>query len=229
MCRVNWWSISGQTSSISRTTHVRARYSSGSSSRRERRKRQAFSITRSIARKLETRTGNLTRAYTLELECLQIVEPLDNHVPLAASLAWLGLIEAMLGRAESTEHSERALAIAEARKDAYNAVRARGALGLAALSHADAGLAVDWLEPAATIAATGGVGNPNFFRLEADLIEALARLGRPAHAAPHLARLETQAESTGRCLGPSGVGPLPWDSVRAARGNCCIREGPAAA
>jgi DNA-binding CsgD family transcriptional regulator len=155
--------------------------------------------------KLETRTGNLTRAYALELECLQIVEPLENQVPLAASLAWLGLVEAMLGRAESRAHAEAALAIAEDRKDAYNAVRARGALGLEALSRADAEPAVEWLEPAATMAAEGGVGNPNFFRLDADLIEALARVGRPEQATPHFARLETQARSTGSVWGQAAA------------------------
>jgi DNA-binding CsgD family transcriptional regulator len=146
--------------------------------------------------KLETRAGALTRAYALELECLQMVEPFGSHVALAASLAWLGTVEAMLGRAESRAHAEAALRIAEARRDLYNVVRARGALGLEALARGDVGEAADWLEPAVTATASGGVANPNFFRLDADLIEALIRLGRPEHAEPHLARLEQQAEAT---------------------------------
>jgi DNA-binding CsgD family transcriptional regulator len=151
--------------------------------------------------KLETRVANLTRAYALELECLQMVESLGNEVPLAASLAWLGLVEAMLGRPESRAHAEAALAIAESRSDAYNVARARGALGLEALARGDAEQAVAWLEPAALHAAQGGVGNPNFFRLDADLVEALARLGQPARAEPHLARLEQQTRSTGSVWG----------------------------
>jgi DNA-binding NarL/FixJ family response regulator len=147
--------------------------------------------------KLETRVANLTRAYALELECLQMTEPLGNDVALAACLLWLGLVEAMLGRPESRPHAEAALAIAEGRNDAYNIVRSQGALGLEALARGDATEAVEWLEPAGTRVADGGVGNPNWFRLDADLIEALARLGRPAQAERHLTRLENQAKATG--------------------------------
>jgi DNA-binding NarL/FixJ family response regulator len=147
--------------------------------------------------RLETRVANLTRAYSLELESLQLTEPLGNDVAFAASLAWLGLVEAMLGRAETRAHSERALLIAESVQDDFNIVRARAALGLDALGRGDAGAALEWLEPAVAKAEDGGVGNPNFFRLDADLIEALARLGRNEHAKQHLARLEVQARSTG--------------------------------
>ena len=57
--------------------------------------------------------------------------------------------------------------------------------------------AVTWLQPAIDKTQDGGVGHPNFFRLDADLIEALARLGRRAEAEAQFARLEEQAESTG--------------------------------
>ena len=157
--------------------------------------------------KLQTRVANLTRAYSLELESLQLTEPLGTDVALAASLAWLALIEAMLGRAQSRPHAEAAFAIAEARGDAFNIVRARGALGLEALAGGDAAGAVKWLEPAVTTVCDGGVGHPNFFRLDADLIEALARLGRSDHAGDHLRRLEEQAQSTGS----------PWARAVAAR------------
>jgi DNA-binding CsgD family transcriptional regulator len=164
--------------------------------------------------KLETRIGNLRRAYALELECLQIVEPLENEVPLAASLAWLGLVEAMLGRPESRSHAEAALEIAEGRHDAYNALRARGALGLEALGRGYAGVAVDWLEPAVIVASGGGVANPNFFRLEA-----LARVGRSADAAPHLTRFEQQAQATGSA----------WASASSARCRGILAPEPEAA
>lgn len=157
--------------------------------------------------KLETRVDNLTRAYALELECLQITEPLGNDVARAASLAWLGLVEAMLGRGESREHAEAALEIANQHRDAYNIVRARGALGLEALGRRDAAAAVEWLEPAVRMLEKGGVGNPNVFRLEADLVEALTRLGVPERAESHLARFEKQAQST----------RSPWSRSAAAR------------
>jgi tetratricopeptide (TPR) repeat protein len=128
--------------------------------------------------KLETRVANLTRAYALELECLQLTEPLGNDVGLAASLAWLGLVEAMLGRVEGRAHSERALRIAAPTRDEFNIVRARAALGLDALGRGDAAAAVEWLEPAVRRVVDGGVGLPNLFRLDPDLVEALARVGR---------------------------------------------------
>ncbi len=151
--------------------------------------------------KLETRVANLTRAYSIELESLQLTEPLGNDVALAASLAWLAVVEAMLGRAETRTHAERALRIAERMNDAFNVVRARGALGLDALARGDAAEAVDWLEPAVTMVQEGGVGLPNFFRLDADLIEALVRHGEHEQAERHLTRFEEQTRSTGSVWG----------------------------
>jgi DNA-binding CsgD family transcriptional regulator len=51
------------------------------------------------------------------------------------------------------------------------------------------------------------VGHPNYHRLDADLVEALARLGRPEASEHHLGRLEEQAQSTGS----------PWALAAAAR------------
>lgn len=153
--------------------------------------------------KLETRVGNLTRAYALELECVQLTEPLGNDVGLAASLAWLGLVEAMLGRPEGPSHAEHALRIAGPTRDVFNIVRARAALGLEALGRGDAEGAVDWLEPAAAKVVAGGVGLPNFFRLDADLVESLARLARKDAAGPHVARLKQQADASGGGWAPA--------------------------
>ncbi len=146
--------------------------------------------------KLETRAGSLTRAYALELESLRVNEAVAADVGLAASLAWLALVEAMLGRAECDQHARRALQIAEASNDGYNVVRARGALGLAALARGDAAKAVEWLEPAVAKLVAGGVDEPNFFRLDGDLIEALVRLGKFDDARGQLTRLLAQAEAT---------------------------------
>jgi DNA-binding CsgD family transcriptional regulator len=145
--------------------------------------------------KVETRAGSLTRAYALELECLELT-PFGDDVGLAACLAWLALVEGMLGRAEASAHGKEALAVADPGGDHYNGVRTRGALGLQALGRGDAAAAIEWLEPAVTKVVDGGVLNPNWFRLDADLIEALVRLGRVDDAERHLRRLEQQAEST---------------------------------
>ena len=166
--------------------------------------------------RLETRVANLTRAYSLELESLQLTEPLGNDVALAASLAWLGVVEAMLGRAEARAHSERALQIAVGVHDEFNIVRARGALGLQSLARGDAAAAVEWLEPAVAKLEVGGVGHPNFFRVDADQIEALARLSRNREAERHLARLEDQVRSTGS----------HWGRAAAARCRAFLSPGP---
>jgi DNA-binding CsgD family transcriptional regulator len=113
----------------------------------------------------------------------------------------------MLGRRESGEHAQAALEIANRHRDAYNIVRARGALGLEALGRRDAAAAVEWLEPAVRMLKKGGVGNPNVFRLEADLVEAVTRLGLPELAEPHLAWFDKQAQST----------RSPWSRAAAAR------------
>jgi DNA-binding CsgD family transcriptional regulator len=145
--------------------------------------------------KVETRAGSLTRAYALELECLGLTPPGDN-LGVAACLAWLGLVEGMLGRAEAHAHTEEALRKAEPGGDHYNAVRARGALGLQALALGEPSAALDWLKPAVTMLTEGGVQNPNWFRVDADLIEALTRVDRIEEARRHLSRLEEQSEAT---------------------------------
>lgn len=154
--------------------------------------------------KLETRVGNLTRAYALELEALQLAE---TTVVQVACLVWLSFVEALLGRVESREHAKKALGLARSAGDEFNTARAHGALGVEALGRTDSTTAVKWLEPAVTKIVEGGVGAPNFFRLDGDYLEALARLGRVADAQPHLARLEQQAASTGST----------WASATAAR------------
>ena len=156
--------------------------------------------------KIETREGSLTRAYALELESLQLNEPLGNEVALAANLVWLGLLESMLGRPDARSRAERALAIAERLGDPWNAARARGVLGQTALVHGDASEAVAWLEAGVDAVAAADV-HPNYLRLEGDYIEALVRSGRPDAAETHLVRLERHAKSTGS----------PWCAATSAR------------
>src|SRR5262249_34468020 len=81
-----------------------------------------------------------------------------------------------------------------------------------ALGRGDPAGAARWLEPAVAKAWEGGVRNPNFFRLDADLIEALVRLDRKPDARRHLARLAEQARST----------ESPWARAAAARCNALL-------
>jgi DNA-binding CsgD family transcriptional regulator len=147
--------------------------------------------------KLETRAGSPRIAYALELESLRINEASGPDVAVAASTAWLALLEAMLGRPESHSHGNRALEIASGIGDVYNVVRARAALGIESLAGGDSKQAVEWLEPAVASVVGGGVREPNFFRLDGDLVESLVRLGRADDARQHLDRLDRQALETG--------------------------------
>ena len=151
--------------------------------------------------KLELRTGNLTRGYELELESQELTESLGNDVALADNLAWLGLMESMLGRAEYRSHAESGLAVAEARHDSWNAVRARAALGSGALALGEVADAASWLGSAVTMTERGGIGHPNWFRVDADLVEALVRLGDLESARHRLAGFEERAESAGSAWG----------------------------
>jgi DNA-binding CsgD family transcriptional regulator len=156
---------------------------------------------------LDLRTGRLTAAYTGCLECVQLTEPLGNDVALAATLARLALVEAMLGRSgDACAHAGRALEIASARGDDYNAVRARAAFGLEALARGDVNSAVEWLEPAEQMLEAGGVHHPNLFRIHADLVESQVRAGRRDDAERILARLVHDAEVTRSAWAESAAG-----------------------
>ena len=98
--------------------------------------------------------------------------------------------------------------------DVYNVVRARAALGVEAVARGDSSRAVELLEPAVASVVGGGVREPNFFRLDADLVETLVRLGRVDEARRHLERLDRQAVETG------GV----WARAVAARCHALLAE-----
>jgi DNA-binding CsgD family transcriptional regulator len=147
--------------------------------------------------RLELRMGRPMSAYAASLEAIQLTEPLGNDVALAASLAWLSLVEATLGRSDDAiAHGRRSLRITAARGDLYNEVRARGGLGLAALARGNVTAAADWLEPAAQLLADGGVRLLTTFPLHGDLIEAQVRLGKHGEASKQLAHLLENAELT---------------------------------
>jgi len=135
------------------------------------------------------------------------LELAETRVGEAASLAWLAAIEALLGRADCDAHARQALDIAEQTRDKFNIERARAAIGVGALARGNASDPVHLLAPAVQTVSQGGVGLPNFFRLDGDFIEALTRLGRIEEAQTHLHRLEHQAASTAS----------PWALATAAR------------
>ncbi len=139
--------------------------------------------------RVETRAGSLTTAYARSLEATQLTEPLGVNVGLAATVAWLALVEAMLGRSDARAHGLRSLELAQRRGDVWNEARARASLGVDAVARGDFAAAVDWLEPAADMLERGGVRNVNVFRVHGDLIEAQVRIGKRDEAAWQLTRL----------------------------------------
>ncbi len=142
--------------------------------------------------------GRLQRAYDHALEAVQIVEELGTPQTLDDCLSRLAMFEAVLGReSDSRGHAQHALDSALQLGDRKNEVKARGALGMLALVNGDADAAVTQLAPAVGALETGGVGNPNQFRIHPDLVEAYARLGRMEEAKSVAASLERQARATG--------------------------------
>jgi DNA-binding CsgD family transcriptional regulator len=165
--------------------------------------------------RLEVRVGRPASAYTASLESVQLTEPLGNDVALGSSLAWLSLVEAMLGHGdEARGHGGRALEITARRGDRWNEVRARVGLGHDALARGRVDVAVEWLEPAARMLADGGVRHPNMFRVDCDLIEAQVRLGRRAAAQAQLDRLVENAELAGQA----------WPAAVAARCRAMLAD-----
>jgi DNA-binding CsgD family transcriptional regulator len=165
--------------------------------------------------RLEVRVGRPVAAYTASLESVQLTEPLGNDVALGSSLAWLALVEAMLGHGdEARSHGGRALEITARRGDRWNEVRARVGLGHDALARGRVDVAVEWLEPAARMLADGGVRHPNMFRVDGDLIEAQVRLGRRAAAQAQLDRLLENAQLAGQA----------WPAAVAARCRALLAD-----
>jgi DNA-binding CsgD family transcriptional regulator len=164
---------------------------------------------------LDTRTGRLTSAYAGSLESVQLAEQLGDTTQ-ASAIGNLARVEAALGRTEDARaHAARSLEISEGRGDAYNAVRARGALGFDSLTRRDVAGTIEWLEPAVGMLDEGGVHDPNLFRVHADLIEAQARAGRREDAEGTLVRLRNDAKLTG------GL----WAAAAAARCGALLAEG----
>ena len=176
--------------------------------------------------KLETRVADLTRAYALESGACSSRSRSETMSRLAASLAWLGLIEAMLGRAREPGPLPRRRSRSRTGTMTPTTSFARaGALGLEALGRGDAAAAVEWLEPAVTMLEAGGVATPELLpaRRRPDRGANPARSARQAE--PHLGRLDDQAQSDRKPLGPGRRRPLPGLPLTRRRTSGGIRDG----
>jgi ATP/maltotriose-dependent transcriptional regulator MalT len=111
--------------------------------------------------------------------------------PAALAATWLGDADAAGALAE------RRLAEAEAKEERPGIVRARGVLGLLALSQGDGETAARELDQAADLLEALRFEHPGAFPVLPDAVEALACAGRDDRAAELLARLERRARAVG--------------------------------
>jgi hypothetical protein len=116
----------------------------------------------------------------------------------------LALVDAWLGRGDAARAAAaRRLAEARAKGERPGEVRARGVLGLLALSEGDGEAAAVELRAAAELLDEMGFEHPGAFPLLPDAIEALACSGDVDGTRELLARLERQASDPGRWRRPS--------------------------
>jgi DNA-binding CsgD family transcriptional regulator len=157
------------------------------------------------------RTGRWSNAVADATEAIELSEEMGQFAIAGWALACLAMIEAAYGQSDSCrEHVDRGWRLAESTGAAAGRPFAGAALGLLelGLGHPDAAVAA--LEPVAQITEANGVRAPHIVHWAPDLVEALARLGRPEEAARSLDKLEGQARransswalaATARCRG----------------------------
>ena len=125
---------------------------------------------------------------------------------------------ALVGRPDEADAWGRhALARATAVDSAWAEIRAREALGCAALARDDAPAAVRWLAGAREVLERERVGEPGWYRVEGDLAEALVATGAIAEAEALTSVLGAAARGGGH----------PWTRLVAARsaGLCAAAAG----
>ncbi|MFC4037710.1 AAA family ATPase [Dactylosporangium siamense] len=146
--------------------------------------------------RLRLRTGRVAAAYADALEGLELAETMGLAVNTAEAYTALAQVEAVLGRHDScAEHAAAALGLAPGHLGVE--VYARSALGVAALTAGRHDDAVAELGRADDLLRAGGVVEPAFVPVAADLAEALVKSGqtRAAHAVAD--RLAAAVAATG--------------------------------
>jgi ATP/maltotriose-dependent transcriptional regulator MalT len=147
---------------------------------------------------IECSAGDFIAAEELVREGLEAARDAGDGFGERAFSYPLGVIQAWLGRSEAArETAGRLLDRALPLGDLLDVVAARRILGLVALAEGDYGLAVEELVEGARLLREIGIGNPGFYPVLPDAVEALARTGDLAGAVELLERLQSQATSMG--------------------------------
>jgi DNA-binding CsgD family transcriptional regulator len=143
---------------------------------------------------VESAAGNLALAGALVREGIDAARDAEDTWAERLLLYPLALVEAWRGRgAQAREAAGRRLAEAEAHGERPGIVRARGVLGLLALSDGDNDVAARELTEAAALLEVMGFQHPGAFPVLPDAVEALALTADFTGAETLLARLERQA------------------------------------
>lgn len=151
---------------------------------------------------LECRAGNLERAERRAEECDEVLLEAGLEAARDVSLFVLALVEAHVGHVERCRaHAEEGLHLAERHENVFYVIALRSVLGFLELSLGDAASAYEWLGPLPDIVERMGMREPGVFPFVPDLVEALASLGRPDEAEPHVAWLEERSRALDRPLG----------------------------
>lgn len=144
---------------------------------------------------LECWAGNLAAARRWAAEAEQVTLRIRQPAVQAQSLYLAALVEALLGQVdESRAHAREGLALAEQAADTRIAIRNLKTLGFLDLSLGEPLAASVHLARALELSAASGFGDPGFFRLDADAIEALIAIGQLDFARDRLALLENCGE-----------------------------------
>jgi DNA-binding CsgD family transcriptional regulator len=157
---------------------------------------------------LECWAGNLSAARTWATEVEQVTLRISQPGVQAQSLYIAALVAALLGRVEEARaHACEGLALAEQAADLRVAIRNLKTLGFLDLSLGEPASACVHLARALELSARAGFGDPGFFRLDADAIEALLATGQLDRAQDALTVLESRGERLRR----------PWALATAGR------------
>jgi DNA-binding CsgD family transcriptional regulator len=162
------------------------------------------------------RTGHWERAVALATN--DLTESFGADLPVATGYAEAVRARIHAGRGGESgckEHAAAALRIGCDLDIAAITIWARSALGLLHLGAGEYQAALGVLEPVRRAYETGEIGEPGVCWWAGDYIEALMGVGRTADAARQVARLEEQAQTTGR----------NWARGAACRGRAMLQTG----
>src|SRR5215211_495226 len=148
---------------------------------------------------LECWSGNLESARRWATEMKNASARAGQPGLRAQSLYLEALVESLVGEvAAARAHGIEGLRLAEEANDGRVAIRQLKVLGTLDLSLGEPARAELHLTQAIERSTAAGYGDPGFFRLEADAIEALTATGQLDRAARVLVRLEQRGEKLGR-------------------------------